>query len=77
MQKLRSLLIPYDIYWMFRSHAEQRKAWKDADQARVARQRAEAQARAQLQAMLDANPSGSLGNSSLNDRASLKDSGLI
>lgn len=77
MQRLRAFLVPYEIYWMFRSHAEQRLSWKDAQQARLARDRAEALARAQLQAMLAANPSGSLGHSSLNNLDLLKDSGLI
>lgn len=67
----------YQFFWMFESHAQQRLAWKDAEQARVARVRAEMQAAAQLQAMLDANPSGSLGNAILNDEEALKDSGLL
>jgi hypothetical protein len=44
---------------------------------RIARARAEAQAAAQLRAMLDANPSGQLGHSRLNDPESLKKSGLL
>ena len=67
----------YQFFWMFESHAQQRLAWKDAAQARMARIRAEMQAAAQLQAMLDANPSGSLGHAVLNDEDALKQSGLL
>jgi hypothetical protein len=67
----------YQFFWMFESHAEQRLSWQDAAQARIARTRAEAQAAAQLQAMLDANPSGSLGHAKLNDPVSLEQSGLL
>ncbi len=74
---LRTLLEIYQTLWMFESHAQQRLAWEDAEQARIARMRAEAQAAAQLQAMLIANPSGSLGNSKLNDEDSLEESGLL
>ncbi len=65
------------FFWMFESHAEQRLGWKDAAQARIARLRAEQQADEQLQAMLIANPSGSLGHASLNDKDSLEESGLL
>lgn len=67
----------YNIVWMFRSHSAQKKAWRDAEEMRVARVRAEMQAAAQLQAMLDANPSGQLGHAWLNDPASLDRSGLL
>jgi hypothetical protein len=67
----------YQFVWMFESHAQQRLAWADAAEARVARVRAEAMAAAQLRAMLDANPSGQLGHAALNDPESLKDSGLL
>ncbi|MBN9033805.1 MAG: hypothetical protein BGO05_21410 [Rhizobiales bacterium 63-7] len=67
----------YQFFWMFESHAQQRLAWEDAAQARIARVRAEAQAAAQLQAMLDANPSGELGNAALNDDDALDQSGLL
>lgn len=70
-------LIFREILPNIRSHGEQRRAWKDAAQARIARDRAEAMAAAQLRAMLEANPSGQLGRARLNDPASLKDSGLI
>ena len=65
------------FFWMFESHAEQRLAWKDAAEARLARIRAEEAAAAQLKAMLDANPSGSLGHSKLNDIDALKREGLL
>jgi hypothetical protein len=65
------------FFWMFESHHHQRLAWKDAAHARIARERAEAQAFAQFQAMLEANPSGALGNSQLDDPDSLQRSGLI
>lgn len=67
----------YQFLWMLESHAQQRLAWDDAAQARIARARAEAQAAAQLRAMLDANPSGALGRAQLNDEDKLKDSGLL
>lgn len=73
----RQLLEIYQIVWMFQSHSAQRRAWKDAAQARVARTRAEAQATAQLQAMLIANPSGQLGNAKLNDEQAMRRSGLL
>lgn len=74
---LGQLLDLYQLIWMFQSHGEQRLGWKDAAQARLARERAEAQAAAQLQAMLDANPSGSLGHAKLNDEDALRESGLV
>ena len=67
----------YQFLWTLESHAQQRLAWDDAAQARIARARAEAQAAAQLRAMLDANPSGALGRARLNDEDKLKDSGLL
>lgn len=67
----------YQFFWMLESHAEQRLAWEDAAEARVARQRAESRAAAQLQAMLIANPSGSLGHALLNDIRKLEESGLL
>ena len=65
------------FFWMFESHYHTRLAWKDAALARVARQRAEQQAAAQLRAMLDANPSGQLGHAKLNDPEALRRSGLL
>lgn len=67
----------YQFIWSLRANYEQTKAWKDADEARISRVRAEQQAAIRLQAMLDANPSGQLGNSKLNDDDTLKDSGLL
>lgn len=67
----------YQFFWMFESHAQQRLAWDDAAQARIARERAETIAAMQLQAMLDANPSGQLGNAQLNDPDGLEQSGLL
>lgn len=67
----------YQFLWMLESHAQQRLAWDDAAEARISRTRAEAQAAAQLRAMLNANPSGSLGHAALNDQDSLEQSGLL
>ena len=75
--KLGKLVEIYQFFWMLESHGQQRLAWEDAAEARIARARAEAQAAAQLKAMLDANPSGQLGNARLNDANALKDSGLL
>lgn len=77
MIKIRKLIEIYQFFWMLESHAQQRLGWEDAAEARIARERAEAQAAAQLQAMLDANPSGQLGHARLNDVQSLEDSGLL
>jgi hypothetical protein len=74
---VRLIIEAYQFLWMFESHAQQRLAWEDAAQARIARQRAEALAQAQLRAMLIANPSGALGNARLNDRDALMRSGLL
>ncbi|MCB8838081.1 hypothetical protein [Aurantimonas sp. VKM B-3413] len=73
----RSLFELYEIAWMFESHAQQRLAWRDAAEARRARIRAERLAAAQLQAMLDANPSGSLGHAQLDDEEVLRRAGLL
>lgn len=67
----------YNFVWMLESHAAQRLAWHDAEDMRLSRVRAEAQAAAQLQAMLDANPSGQLGNAQIDDETALRDSGLL
>lgn len=74
---IRRLVEIYQFFWMLESHAQQRLAWEDAEQMRIARARAEAQAAAQLQAMLDANPSGSLGHAKLDDEDVLRESGLL
>lgn len=67
----------YQFFWMLESHAEQRLAWRDAAEARYSKARAEALAAAQVQAMLDANPSGQLGNARLDDDEALVRAGLI
>lgn len=67
----------YNFFWMFESHYAQRLSWQDAEEMRIARARAEEQAAARLQAMLDANPSGQLGNAQLDDEQALRDSGLL
>jgi hypothetical protein len=67
----------FQFFWMFESHHHQRLAWKDAARARIARDRAETQSAAQLQAMLVANPSGALGDARLDDADNLKRSGLL
>ena len=72
-----NMLELYQTMWMFESHHQQRLSWKDAELARIARIRSEARSAAQLQAMLLANPSGSLGNAMLNDPDSLEASGLL
>lgn len=74
---MRQLWDIYQFYWMLESHAQQRLAWDDAAEMRIARRRAEELAAARMQAMLEANPSGQLGNSQLNDLNKLKDSGLL
>lgn len=74
---VQSLLRVYEFLWMLESHSQQRLAWQDAVEARVARARAEAQAAAQLRAMLDANPTGALGRARLNDEDKLRESGLL
>ncbi len=77
MSTFSRIMEVYNFLWMIESHAAQRLAWKDAEDMRIARERAEAQAAAQLQAMLEANPSGQLGNAALDDEQALRDSGLI
>ena len=67
----------YQFVWMLESHAQQRLAWVDAAEARLARARAEVAAATQLQAMLEANPSGQLGHARLNDGDKLEESGLL
>jgi hypothetical protein len=74
---IRKISEIYQFFWMLESHYQQRLAWQDAEEARHARARAEMMAAAQLKAMLDANPSGSLGHAELDDIAALKQSGLL
>ena len=74
---MRMLMEIYQFCWMVESHHQQRLAWEDAALARIARDRAERRAHAQLRAMLIANPSGSLGHARLNDVDALRRSGLL
>lgn len=74
---LRFMLDIYNLLWSLESNAQQRLAWEDAAEARIARARAESAAQAQLRAMLDANPSGQLGHSKIDDEQRLKDAGLL
>ncbi len=74
---IRLFMSLYQTWWMFKSHSQQRLAWDDSRQARIARLKAEEAAAIQLQAMLDANPSGALGHSKLNDIEALKKEGLL
>lgn len=74
---MRQLTEIFQFFWMFESNYHQRLAWQDAEEMRIARARAEARAKAQHDAMLDANPSGQLGHSVLNDEDALRKSGLI
>jgi hypothetical protein len=74
---MKQLVSIYQFFWMLESHYQQSLAWQDAAEARIARARAEELAAAQLAAMLDANPSGQLGSSALNDAEKLKKAGLL
>jgi len=74
---LRGITDVIQFFWMFESHHHQRLAWKDAAQMRITRQRAEAASAAQLESMRNANPSGALGDSCLNDPRNLEQSGLL
>lgn len=74
---LRNLVEIHQFLFSLESQAAQRLAWEDAEQARIARARAEAVAAARLRQMLDANPSGQLGNAKLNDLDALIRSGLL
>jgi hypothetical protein len=73
----RVMIELYQFAWLVEQQGQQRMAWEDAADARIARARAEAQAAAQLRAMLAANPSGQLGDAQLNDPKRLKESGLL
>lgn len=74
---VRHLVEIYQFVWMLESHSQQRLAWEDASEARLARMRAEERAAAQLHAMLVANPSGTLGHASLDDEEALRKAGLL
>jgi hypothetical protein len=73
----RRLVEIYQFIWMLESNAQQRLAWEDAAEARIARMRAEERAESQLQAMLIANPSGALGHAALDDKEALRKAGLL
>lgn len=75
--KWRVMIELYQFCWLLEQQGQQRMAWDDAADARIARARAEARAEAQLRAMLAANPSGQLGNAQLNDPRRLRESGLL
>ena len=66
-----------EMLWEAEVRHQQQLAWNDAAEARIARVRAEEAAKAQLQAMLDAHPSGALGHSKLNDIDALKREALL
>lgn len=74
---LRFFIEAYQFLWQLEANAQQRLAWQDAAEARIAREKSEKAAAAQLQSMLEANPSGQLGTSALNDEQRLKDAGLL
>lgn len=75
--KGKKLLEAYQFGFMLFSHYNQVLSWQDAKEARLARIRAEQIAEAQLRTMLDANPSGQLGNAKLDDETALRESGLL
>lgn len=67
----------YEFFWMLEQHHQQELVWQDAIEARAARIRAEEKAAAQLEAMLEANPSGQLGRAKLDDEDALRRAGLL
>lgn len=73
----QQLIAIHQFLFSLESQAAQRLAWEDAAEARIARARAEAAAAARLRQMLNANPSGQLGNAKLNDMEALRRSGLL
>ncbi|MET3414356.1 hypothetical protein [Methylobacterium sp. 1030] len=73
----QQLIAIHQFLFSLESQAAQRLAWEDAAEARIARARAEAAAAFRLRQMLDANPSGQLGNAKLNDMEALRRSGLL
>ncbi len=77
MKGFNGLIKAYQFVHMLESYYHQRKAWKDAKEARIARQRAEQLAAQQVAAMLSANPSGQLGTAQLNDEDALRHGGLL
>ncbi len=77
MKALGQLLQAYQFFWTLESHAQQRLAWTDARKARIARDRAEWLAVAQAESMMEANPSGQLGTSLLDNGDALRKAGLL
>jgi hypothetical protein len=67
----------YQMVRSFEVDRHQRLAWEDAEKARIARDKSIETAKEKAQAMLDANPSGQLGRSKLDDEAALKRAGLL
>jgi hypothetical protein len=74
---LRTLLDIHQFLWSMEANAQQRLVWQDAAEARIAREKSERAAAEQLKAMMDANPSGQLGHSRLDDEDRLKEAGLL
>lgn len=77
MSVVTKVIQVHQFFWQLEVAHHQRLAWMDAQEARMARARAEQQAAEQLRAMLIANPSGQLGTSALNDRKALRDGGFV
>lgn len=75
--KKKTIVNTLKFGWSALEHYQQVLSWIDAAEAREARQRAELLAELRFQEMLDANPSGQLGNGQLNDKDALKESGLL
>lgn len=74
---MSKLITVVNFLWQMEAQHHQRLAWEDAEQARIARARAEHLAAQRLQAMIDAHPSGELGDAQLNDPHALAQSGLL
>lgn len=74
---MRKLFEYWQMGFTLASQYQQILSWEDARQMRIARERSEAIAAEQARAMLDANPSGQLGRSQLDDEQSLKNAGLL
>ena len=75
--KPQTLMKFFRFGWSALEHYQQALSWADAAEARQARLEAEALAAARLEEMLDANPSGQLGNSQLNDANALRKADLL
>ena len=74
---MRKLFECWQMGFTLASQYQQILSWEDARQMRIARERSEAIAAEQARAMLDANPSGQLGRSQLDDEEALKSAGLL